>query len=292
VLSLAVAGRAALGAGRLDAASSMLQPIDLLVGESNGWGYRYQLPHAIALAMRGSVDDAAAALASAENHCHPSHRCIDFELALARAWVAASQGIVSQAISHSLEAAETAATNGQFAAEVVCLQTATQFGHTSAGSRLRALAEIVEGPRAPVAVRFASALRSRDGAELAAVSLAFEEIGDLIAAADAAAHAALVCRGQGLRGSAYTYASRAEGLAESCGGASTPALNQAVEPVPLSAREREIVALIAEGLSNREVADRLCLSVRTIEGHVYRAMARTGTAHREELAALLKPPRN
>ncbi|AGB26423.1 response regulator containing a CheY-like receiver domain and an HTH DNA-binding domain [Mycobacterium sp. JS623] len=288
VLSLAVAGRAALGAGQLDAACSMLQPIDLLIGESNGWGYRYQLPHTVALAMRGSADDAATALASAEKYRHPSHGCVDFELGLARAWVAASQGVVSQAISQSLEAAETAAANGQFAAEVVCLQAATQFGHAAAESRLRTLAEIVEGPRAPLAVRFASALHSRDGAELAAVSHGFEETGDLIAAADAAAHAALICRGQDLRGSAYTYATRAEGLAELCGGAITPALHEAVEPVPLSSREREIVALIAEGLSNREVADRLCLSVRTIEGHIYRAMARTGVSNREELSGLLK----
>jgi DNA-binding CsgD family transcriptional regulator len=269
----------------------MLQPIDLLIGESNGWGYRYQLPHAIALAIRGSVEDAVAALTSAEEHRHPSHGCIDFELGLARAWVAASQGIVSQAISKALTAAETAASNGQFASEVVCLQTATQFGHTSAASRLRALAEIVEGPRAPLAARFAGALHSRDITELAAASTGFEEIGDLIAAADAAAHAALICRSQELRGSAYTHATRAQGLAELCGGAVTPALRQAVEPVPLSSREREIVALIAEGLSNRDVADRLCLSVRTIEGHIYRAMARTGTASREELAALLKRQR-
>jgi DNA-binding CsgD family transcriptional regulator len=35
------------------------------------------------------------------------------------------------------------------------------------------------------------------------------------------------------------------------------------------------------------VAERLTLSTRTVEGHIYRAMARTGTASREELAALL-----
>jgi len=293
LVGCAIAGRAAIAAGHLDSACALLEPVQMLtaVGEANGWGYRYSLPRTVALAMRGAVDDAAAALATTEEHRHPSWRCLDYELGLAQAWVAGAQGVVSQAISKALMAAETAATNGQFASEVTCLQTATQFGHTSAESRLRALAEIVEGPRAPLAARFAGALHSRDAAELAAVSRGFEEIGDLIAAADAAAHAAMICRSQELRGSAYTYATRAQGLAELCGGAVTPALRQAVEPVPLSAREREIVALIADGLSNREVADRLCLSVRTIEGHIYRAMARTGMASREELAALLKRPR-
>jgi DNA-binding CsgD family transcriptional regulator len=35
------------------------------------------------------------------------------------------------------------------------------------------------------------------------------------------------------------------------------------------------------------VAERLTLSTRTIEGHIYRAMAKTGTTSREELATLL-----
>ena len=45
--------------------------------------------------------------------------------------------------------------------------------------------------------------------------------------------------------------------------------------------------LIGEGLSNRDIAERLTLSVRTVEGHIYRAMIKTGTANRDELAALL-----
>ena len=40
-------------------------------------------------------------------------------------------------------------------------------------------------------------------------------------------------------------------------------------------------------MSNRAVADRLSVSVRTVESHVYQAMAKTGVASREELAALL-----
>ena len=45
--------------------------------------------------------------------------------------------------------------------------------------------------------------------------------------------------------------------------------------------------LIGEGLSNRAVAERLTVSVRTVESHIYRAMAKTGTTSRDELAALI-----
>src|SRR4029078_12484890 len=90
---------------------------------------------------------------------------------------------------------------------------------------------------------------------------------------------------QGLRGSAYAQSTRAEALADRCGGALTPALRRAAEPLPLTDREREIVMLIGEGLSSRAVADRMMLSVRTVEGHIYRAMAKTGASSRPELAA-------
>ena len=52
-------------------------------------------------------------------------------------------------------------------------------------------------------------------------------MGDLVAAIDAAAHAAIAYRRQDLRGSALGCSTRAEALAEQCGGASTPALRQA-----------------------------------------------------------------
>jgi DNA-binding CsgD family transcriptional regulator len=48
--------------------------------------------------------------------------------------------------------------------------------------------------------------------------------------------------------------------------------------------------LIGEGLSNRAVAERLTLSVRTVESHIYRAMLKTGTTSRDELATLLPRP--
>ena len=107
-----------------------------------------------------------------------------------------------------------------------------------------------------------------------------------------AAQAALVYRRQDLRGSALGCSTRADALAEQCGGARTPALRQASEPLPLTDREREIVMLIGEGLSNRAVAERLTLSVRTVESHIYRAMLKTGTTSRDELAALIPRQRS
>jgi DNA-binding NarL/FixJ family response regulator len=288
-LGAAIAGRAALGAGRLDIACLQLEHAAGALsasGHAIGWGYRYHVPRTIALAMRGLTDAAGAALAALDKLRRP-FRSLDYERSLARAWVAASQGAVTEAITVLLSAAERSATNGRFAAEVICLQIATQFGDRSGASRLRELKSIVEGPRVGFAARFAVALRDGDAAELATVSKDFEAMGDLVAAVDAAAQAAMTYRDQDLRGSALGCVTRAEALAAQCGGADTPALRQAREPLPLTDREREIVMLLGQGLSNRDVAARLTLSVRTVEGHIYKAMNKTGTASREELAALL-----
>ncbi|PXX06321.1 helix-turn-helix transcriptional regulator [Mycolicibacterium moriokaense] len=289
LLGAAVAGRAALGAGHLDTACSLLEQAAAALsdsGHSLGWGYRYHFPRSTAQAMRGSIGDAAAGFAAVDETRRP-FRSLDFERSLARAWVAAGEGAVSEAIAILLSAAERAGTNGQFAVEVMCLQIVTQFGGRSGAPRLRELEAIVEGPRVGVAARCAEALRDGDAAGLASVSEDFERMGDLVAALDAAAHAAVEYRRQDLRGTALGCSTRADALARQCGGANTPALRQASVELPLTDRQREIAMLIAEGLSGPAIAERLSLSIRTVESHVSRAMKKTGTTSRDELANLL-----
>jgi DNA-binding NarL/FixJ family response regulator len=53
----------------------------------------------------------------------------------------------------------------------------------------------------------------------------------------------------------------------------------------LTRREREIAALVATGLTNREIAGKLYLSVRTVEVHVDHALTKLGFRTRTQLAA-------
>lgn len=52
----------------------------------------------------------------------------------------------------------------------------------------------------------------------------------------------------------------------------------------LTIREREIVALIGEGLGNKEIAARLCITTHTVKTHVRNAMEKTGLHTRVLLA--------
>jgi DNA-binding NarL/FixJ family response regulator len=57
------------------------------------------------------------------------------------------------------------------------------------------------------------------------------------------------------------------------------------EADPLTGREREVAALLAEALSNRQIATRLVLSERTVESHVRSILAKTQCANRTEFVA-------
>jgi DNA-binding CsgD family transcriptional regulator len=58
----------------------------------------------------------------------------------------------------------------------------------------------------------------------------------------------------------------------------------------LTRREQEILALVADGLSNQEIADRLYNSRKTAAHHLSNVLAKLGARNRREAAA--HAPRN
>jgi DNA-binding CsgD family transcriptional regulator len=59
---------------------------------------------------------------------------------------------------------------------------------------------------------------------------------------------------------------------------------------PLSPQELQIAQMAASGLSNREIAERLFLSHRTVGAHLYRVFPKLGIVSRSELARVLASP--
>jgi DNA-binding NarL/FixJ family response regulator len=59
--------------------------------------------------------------------------------------------------------------------------------------------------------------------------------------------------------------------------------------VQLTRREREIAHLVTDGLTSREVAESLFLSVRTVDNHLSRIYDKLGIRSRTELADALAP---
>lgn len=85
-----------------------------------------------------------------------------------------------------------------------------------------------------------------------------------------------------------TLARRGAALAEQLRSAAAPqtaAPERPALPDGLSEREVQVLRLIAAGLSNREIADNLVLSVRTVETHLNRAYAKIGARGRGDAIA-------
>ncbi len=59
---------------------------------------------------------------------------------------------------------------------------------------------------------------------------------------------------------------------------------QISERNPLTARETEVSVLVAQGLTNREIAERLFLSERTVESHVRAMLTKLGVRSRTDIA--------
>jgi DNA-binding CsgD family transcriptional regulator len=173
---------------------------------------------------------------------------------------------------------------------MAALHTAVRFGDRSHTSRVEELATTLNTPLAEVVAAHARGLADRDGDLLDAAADRFADLGAVALAADAAAQAAREHARTGHRGKEIASSARAHGLA-SQGEIRTPAV-AAARPLPISDREREIAMLVAAGLSNHQVADRLFVSVRTVEGHLYRIFAKLGIDDRDQLIHLLRLDRS
>ncbi len=238
-----------------------------------------------AYAKLGQPEEATAALA--EVRVPDKYLYMHTGLAVAKGWALAAGGALSEAVAVVQAAASDARDRDQPTHELACIQAAAQWGDGFGAPRARALANELSLPLANTVARHAETLQTGDGEGLLAVSADYRAIGDRAAAADAAAQAAAVFI-QGQHSSRGSYsAAIARQLAEECGGLCTPALRSRLG-IPLTGRQRDVIELVASGLSNREIADRLVMSVRTVEGHVYRACQRVGATTREELAAILR----
>jgi DNA-binding CsgD family transcriptional regulator len=283
-------GRIALETGHARTAYARLSSLrPIFPGKGGGQTTWIELMAAAAAAMAGEIDDAVQALARAREHEHPGMAVLGPQLSWAQAWVRAAQGATNDALGVLHQAADRAAASRQFAIEVVVRHTAVCFGDRDQVRRLEALRTVVAGARVAAAADHAGAWAARDPAALLATSDQLEGLELLQYAADAAAQAASLAAANGDHPRAAAASRRARELAEHCGGLRTPALTAGLSPVAVSAREREVATLAASGLSNREIAERMHVSMRTVESHIYRACARLGLSSRAEFVASVVP---
>jgi DNA-binding NarL/FixJ family response regulator len=154
--------------------------------------------------------------------------------------------------------------------------------------RLVALQELVDGDFVPAYAAHADARVLRDGAGLEEVSGRFEQLGAILLATEAAAAATEAHGESGNERRAHAQArerARLQALSEA---AHSPLLVTTEAAVPLTRRELEIALLAGAGLSSKVVAERLVVSVRTVDNHLQHVYAKLGVTNRAELEQTLR----
>jgi DNA-binding CsgD family transcriptional regulator len=240
-----------------------------------------------AAAQVGDADLAREAVEEMEGR-HLANKDFEGELGLARAWSAAADGELSRARESALEAADLSASRGQKTYEVRTLHELSRLGAPAAAAeRLALLAGEVDGSFGSLAAAHAAALVAGDAGALMDAGESFAAMDALIVAAEAAEAAAAAFRETGHAASARSAAARAALWLQSCEGARPPTLIAVQVAAELTAREREVALLAANGLSSREIADRLVVSVRTVDNHLQRVYRKLGVSRRDELPKVL-----
>lgn len=240
---------------------------------------------AIAAAYRGDAAAATEAVAERDASGLTVIELLAIEGVRGEAWARAAAGDPTAARRILLEGAAAADAAGITLMAAFARFDALRLGDSGQARPLAEAARTVDSAIIDLAARWAAA--PADAVELDAVAAGFEALGCLMFAAEAYAAAATAWRKDGEPRKATADERRAEELVRSCRGASTPALTTVDSVVPLTTREREIVLLVVDGLSTKDVAERLFLSARTVSNHLQNAYTKLGISKRSELAAAL-----
>lgn len=288
-----VLGHVQIDAGRLAAARAWFgRAIELSTSIGERYGVRWALcGELLAAAQLGDVD--AAEAAEAELARIPAHPAEMYEIygERGRAWFEAARGQTAVARASLVTLADRLIADGCVAHAVRALVDLARLGDpVEARRRLQSLGTGVDGELLPLLVRFVEGLAEMSADGLTSVADAFRQRGYGGLAAEAAAMARDALARDGRARDANAWARRTADLTADADPAVTGLMfSVAGAVVPLTRREREIAALVAQGRTSKEVAEACFLSVRTVENHLSRVFDKLGVRSRSEVAEALGP---
>jgi DNA-binding CsgD family transcriptional regulator len=153
---------------------------------------------------------------------------------------------------------------------------------------VQSVAGTVEGRWAKAMLTLATRWEEADGDALMETAATLEESGFVNLAREAYARASTLLEQAGERRRSRQAVAMREKCDHELGERFREGRFIAAAPaVHLTRREQDIVELAVQGLTDREIAQRLMVSVRTVEGHLYRTYVKLGVRSRDELESAL-----
>lgn len=290
---LAVASARALqAAGRLRDAMRFGREAAVVFGELRHpgarWGYGAL---ALAAGQAGATSEAVDAIADLDAEPATALTLMDAELHRARAWAAVgTEGSVA-ALGHLEHAARHARQAGQHTLEVAALHDVARIGAAVPSDwavRIDELASELDGELVHARAAHVRGALLDDVELLGSAARRFSAMGAALFAAEAASAAASAAGRADARGDELQWSAFAGRELERCQDVHTPALRIPAPAGSLTRREREVAGMAAGGRSNRQIADQLVVSVRTVENHLQRVYDKLGISSRDQLAAVLE----
>jgi DNA-binding CsgD family transcriptional regulator/tetratricopeptide (TPR) repeat protein len=273
--------------GRLGAAMHLFRESAALFAQDQHPGQAWGLG-GVALAA-GQLGDRSAAdwAVGALDALSPTPvRMMEPEVTRGRAWALVAWGQLSDASAELWRGHELATEWGQHGTAAGLLHDLVRIAaDPEAGAALESMATQVDGALMQARVAHAHAVATGSIDDAARAGELFESCGALLYAAEARCLESRFARDGRLQRRASEARAHAARLLNACEGARTPGLSDV--SVTLSPREREVALLIASGLTSRQVADRLYLSIRTVENHLQRVYTKLGVSSRDEVAGAL-----
>lgn len=243
--------------------------------------------HALSAAQAGAVSQAEAAITELDQLPDTPEQLFEADISSARAWLAAARGEYSKAVVllgdavSAARGAELATVEARIQHDLVRLGESRQ-----AAARLKELAALTDSASCAARASHAAATVEGDADQLEAAAQGLEQVGMWLLAAEAYAAAAVAYARSGRR-RASACRRRVTDLLTRCEGARPPSLMLEDQPTPLTPREREVVTMAASGLSSKTIAERLVISVRTVNNLIQHAYVKLGVHNRNEAASAL-----
>jgi len=246
---------------------------------------------AFATAMSGDTDGAERAYAEVDSEPPTPVRVFDPEIDRGRAVAAAHAGDRPRALALLEDVAARAESGGGWSFAAAAVHDLCRLGEVrTAGPRLTAMAERVDGDMMKARLAHVAALAVEDADGLDTAADAFDEVGALLLAAEAALAAAALHDAAGMQRKAATSKRRGWALLDACEGSRPLGVTVSDGPTTLTPREREIATLAARGMASKEIATTLVVSPRTVNNHLQRIYDKLGVRRRAELAEALDLP--
>ena len=243
----------------------------------------------LARALAGDAPGAARALAEIDSLGLASSVYWGTDLVFARAWAAVAADDLPAGRRLLDDAAELSHEIGDLVGEVMALHGLARLGLARpAADRLDGLDGQLEGCMGPLRIAHTRALAAADPEALEDTATRFAALGAFLLAAEAASDAAVGWHRMGRGRRAAGAERQASVMMHRCESARTPALLPPSSRSALTRAERDAALLAAAGHTNKDIAAKLHLSVRTIEAQLQRVYSKLGITSRGALREVLE----